>query len=75
MEATVNFIRSTEEDDLGIAKTCARDYVISKGESINILCRVHHGPIEKWTPVLFEPDETQPWHTGLVIPEKLITVK
>ena len=26
-------------------------------------------------PVLFEPDETQPWPTGLVIPENLITVK
>ena len=75
VEATVNFIRSTEEDDLGIAKTSARDYVIPKGESINIPCRVNHGPIEKRTPVLFEPDETQPWLTGLVIPEKLITVK
>ena len=60
VEATVNFIRSTEEDDLGIAITCARDYVIPKGESINIPCRVNHGPIEKRTPVLFEPDETQP---------------
>ena len=28
VEATVNFIRSAEEDDLGMAKTCARDYVI-----------------------------------------------
>ena len=57
--ATVNFIQSAEEDDLGIAKTCARDYVIPKGVSINISCRVNHGPIEKWTPALFEPDETQ----------------
>ena len=74
--ATVNFIWSAEEDDLGITKTCAtRDYVIPKGDSINIPCRVNHGPIEKRTPVLFEPDETQPWPTGLVIPEKLITVK
>ena len=75
VEATVNFIRSAEEDDLGIAKTCARDYVVPKGESINIPCRVNHGPIEKRTPVLFEPDETQPGPTGLVIPEKLLTVK
>ena len=38
VEATVNFIWSAEEDDLGIAKTCARDYVIPNGESINIPC-------------------------------------
>ena len=28
VEATVNFIWSTEEDDIRIAKTCTRDYVI-----------------------------------------------
>ena len=32
VNATVNLIWSAEVNDLGIAKTCARDYVIPKGE-------------------------------------------
>ena len=49
--------------------------MIPKGETMNISCRVNHGPIASRTPVIFEPDELRPWPTGLVIPEKLLAVK
>ena len=49
--------------------------MIPKGETMNISCRVNHGPIASRTPVIFEPDELHPWPSGLVIPEKLLAVK
>ena len=33
------------------------------------------GPVERTTPVLFEPDESYPWPSGLEITETLLTVK
>ena len=49
--------------------------MIPKGETMNISCRVNHGPIASHTPVIFEPDELHTWPSGLVIPEKLLAVK
>ena len=38
-------------------------------------CRANTGPVERTTPVLFEPDESNPWPSGLEITETLLTVK
>ena len=37
-------------------------------------CIVNTGPVERTTPVLFEPDEPNPWPSGLEIAETLLTV-
>ena len=36
---------------------------------------MNHGPIDKKTPVLFEPDELAPWPSGLIIQETLVALK
>ena len=56
-------------------KTNKRDYVVPKKTSMIVSCRVNHGPIDKRTPVLFEPDELAPWPSGLIIQETLVALK
>ena len=73
--ALVEFIPAAEKEQLGLAKSSKKDYMIPKGETMNISCRVNHGPIASCTPVIFEPDGLHPWLSGLVIPEKLLAVK
>ena len=52
-----------------------RDYVVPKKTSAIVSCRVNHGPIDKMTPILFEPDELAPWPSGLIIQETLVALK
>ena len=75
VEALVEFIQAAGKEQLGIAKYSRKDYMIPKEETMNISCRVNHGPIASRTPIIFEPDELHPWPSGLVIPEKLLAVK
>ena len=56
-------------------KTNKRDYVVPKKTSAIVSHRVTHGPIDKRTPVLFEPDELAPWPSGLIIQETLVALK
>ena len=56
-------------------KTNKSNYVIPKKTSRIFSCRVNHGPIDKRTPVLFEPDELAPWPSGLIIQETLVALK
>ena len=75
VEALVDLIQANENEQLGIAKSCKKDYMIWHGETMSISCRVNHGPIVNRTPVIFEPDELSLWPMGLVIPEKLLAIK
>ena len=75
VEALVDLIQANENEQLGIAKSCKKDYMIWHGETMSISCRVNHRPIVNRTPVIFEPDELSLWPTGLVIPEKLLAIK
>ena len=72
--ATVDCIRVAGKKDLCIAKSSFKYYVISKGDSM-VSRSVNHEPIEKRTPVLFEPDKREPWRTSLLLPGKLLTLK
>ena len=83
VEALVEYIQASGKEQLRIAKFCKihveKDYMIPRGETMNISCMVNHGPIiANRTPVIFKPDKLRPWPngpTGLVIPEKLFAVK
>ena len=75
VDALVEFIQAAGKEQLGIAKSSRKNYMIPKGETMNISCRVNHGPIASRTPFIFEPDELHPWPSGLVLPEKLLAVK
>ena len=72
----ISFIKTDRrETELCSVKTNKRDYVVPKKTSRIVSCRVNHGPIDKRTPVLFEPDELAPWTTGLIIQETLVALK
>ena len=75
VEALVDLIQANENEQLGIAKSCKKDYMIQHGEIMSISCWVSDGPIVNQTPVIFESDELSLWPMGLVIPEKLLAIK
>ena len=49
--------------------------LFERGTSVAISCRVNHGPIDKRTPILFEPDELALWPSGLIVQETLLSLK
>ena len=69
-----NFIRAADCLDLCSVETSKRNYVIPKGEPSKIPCRVNHGPVDQRVPVLFEPEETVPWPSGLMFSDTLLSV-
>ena len=76
LDALISFIKTDcRETELCSVKTNKRDYVVPKKTSMIVSCRVNHGPIDKRTPVLFEPDELAPWPSGLIIQETLVALK
>ena len=42
---------------------------------MKIPCRVNHGPVDQIITVLFEPEETSPWPSGLTFSEILLSAK
>lgn len=71
----VNFIQNASQEELCSVKTMKRDVIIPKRQTIKVACRVNTGPVDRSAPVLFEPDETNPWPTGLDVAETLLTVR
>ena len=71
----VNFIENLNQEELCCIKTTKRDTTIPPKQSLRVTCRANTGLVERPTPVLFEPDETNPWPNGLEISETLLTVK
>ena len=70
-----NFTQSRNQSDLCLIKTMEHDTIIPPRQSQSVTCRVNTGPVERNTPVLFEPDEPNPWPSGLEIAQTLLTVK
>ena len=71
----VNFIENLNQEELCFLKTTKRDVTLPPKESQRVTCRANTGPVERNTPVLFEPDEGSPWPNGLEVSETLLTVK
>ena len=70
-----NFTQSRNQSDLCLIKTMEHDTIIPPRQSQSVTCRVDTGPVERNTPVLFEPDEPNPRPSGLEIAETLLTIK
>ncbi|KAK2555796.1 hypothetical protein P5673_022405 [Acropora cervicornis] len=68
----VNFIESLNQEEFCCIKTTKRDTTIPPKQSLRVTGRAG-GPVGGPTPVLFEPDETNPWSNGLEISETLLT--
>ena len=68
-------MQSRNQSDLCLIKTMKHDTIIPPRQSQSVTCRANTGPVERTTPVMFEPDESNPWPSGLEISETLLTVK
>ena len=53
VKALVDLIQANENEQLGIAKSCKKDYLVQRGKTMSISCRVNHEPIVTRTPVIF----------------------
>ena len=73
--ASVNFIRSSDCDELCVVKSTKTTCIIPVGQMVPVPCRANTGPIQRKTPVLFEPDELAQWPPGLEVHEGLTVVK
>ena len=63
--ALVNFIQTSNSSELCHIRTGKHDTIIPKDSGINVRCRAVTGPVERRTPVIFEPDEEPQWPSGL----------
>ena len=76
LDTLISFIKTEcRETELCSVKTNKHDYVVPKKTSMIVSYRVNHDPIDKRTPVLFQPDELAPWPSGLIIQETLVALK
>lgn len=71
----LKFIESLNQEKPCPIETTKRDTTIPPKQSIRVTCRANTGAVGRPTPVLFEPDETNPWPNGLEISETLLTIK
>ncbi len=69
----VDLIKSNDETELCNIRTNKRNHMIPSGKTLQVPCRVNHGPIEKEIPVFFEPNEQQ--ISGISVHLKLFTIK
>lgn len=73
-EALINFIQTTDDSELCSIKSSKRDVLIPKGGAVDVTCRANTGPIERQTPVIFEPDEEAQWPPGLEFQPTLLSI-
>ena len=75
INALVELIMSNEQSELCLVKTIKHDVLIPKGNTVGVTCRVNtKSNTTNKLPVLFEPDPTQPWPTGLEVAETLTNI-
>ena len=65
----------SKQSELCLVKTIKHDVLIPKGNTVGVTCRVNtKSNTTNKPPVLFEPDPTQPWPTGLEVVETLTNI-
>ena len=70
LDALVNFIQGSSSDTICKVRTGRKDVII-----LVVSCRVNTGPVNKHTPVLFEPNELIQLPEGLEVNETLLNIK
>ena len=55
MKSFVNLVQESRGGDVCDVKTIKKNFVVPKGMSLRVPCRVSPGPVTKSTPVIFEP--------------------
>ena len=76
MEGAAQLINAiqTRPKDVAQVSTTKKDFQLAAGETASIKCKADAGHFDKPTPMVFEPDEHQPWPAGITINESLITL-
>ena len=75
LDALVNFIQSSSSDAICKVRTGRKNVIIPKDSTIAVSCRANTGPVNKQTPVLFEPDKLAQLPEGLEVSETLLNIK
>ena len=75
LDALVNFIQGSSSDAICKVRTGRKDVIIRKDSTVVVSCRANTGPVNKQTPVLFEPNELVQLPEGLEVNETLLNIK
>lgn len=73
--ALVDLMNSVDHAELCLVKTCKKDVIIPRGQSVRVCCRVNTGSLSQPTPVLFEADENGQWPSSLEVLDTLTIAK
>ena len=71
----VNLIKCSKSAEFCQVKTVKKNVIIPKKSAVKVTCKANTGTQPAKIPVLFEPEETEPWPSGLSVSETLLTVK
>ena len=70
----VDFVRGPAEDYLCVLRSSKNNITVPQGQTVMAPCRVDCGPLERKTPVLFEPALEATWPADLEVSEQLLTL-
>ena len=74
VNALVDFVERPAEEYLCVLKSSKNNITVPQGQSVMVPCRVNCGPLERRTPVLFEPALDSSWSADLEVSEQLLTL-
>ena len=74
VNALVDFVQPPAEEYLCVLRTSKNNITVPQGQSVMVPCRVDCGPLERRTPVLFEPALDPSWPVDLEVSEQLLTL-
>ena len=70
----VDFVRHSAEEYLWVLRSSKNNITVPQGQTVKVPCRVDCGPLERKTPVLFEPALDATWPANLEVSEQLLTL-
>ncbi|PIK48803.1 hypothetical protein BSL78_14341 [Apostichopus japonicus] len=70
----IALIRNNDPEYVCPIKVGKQNVVVPKGQSINVRCQVHAGPIQKQMVTVFDPEPEGHWPQGLSVPEAVVRV-
>lgn len=72
--ALIDLVQKSSTENLCMLRSSKKDVTVPPGQTVRIPCRVDCGPLERKTPVLFEPVQDSIWPVGLEVSERLLTL-
>ena len=72
--ALVEFVQGPEEESLCWLRSGKNNVLVPAGQTVVVPCHVTCGPLERRTPVLFQPTPDSTWPADLEVSEQLLTL-